>query len=133
MIAAGAVASGLATANADPVDPAAPAAPNVRYTVTSAAPYDFELFYLTSQPASMDAYNSDAYAYSTRQKVTVAPDAPFVFETTLADPQWAIMTVSSTARGGMAAPNAHCEIAVDGQIATAADHPYSPWCQLGQW
>lgn len=123
--------SGTATAIADP-DPAAPAN-NVRYTITTAGPYDFELFYLTSQPASMDAYNDDAYAYAKRERVTVTPEQPWVFETNLADPQWAIVSVSSTARGGMAPPNAHCDIAVDGVVAVAADHPYSPWCQLSQW
>jgi hypothetical protein len=112
---------------------AEPTAHQVRYTVTSAAPYDFDLYYLTAQPASMAAYNADSYAFVKQEKITVTPDAPWVFETTLADPQWAIVTVSSTTRGTVGAPNAHCDITVDGQLAVQQEHPYSPRCQLGQW
>jgi hypothetical protein len=63
----------------------------------------------------------------------VGPDAPWVFETTLADPQWAIFTVSSTTHGGQAAPNPHCEIAVDGQVVVQQDGPYNLQCKLSQW
>jgi len=125
--AAATVALGAAPANAEP------AAHQVRYTLTSGGPYSFQVLYLTAQPPSMAAYNADAYSYVKRDTITVGPDAPFVFETTLADPQWAILQVSSTAKGGQAPPNAHCEIAIDGQIAVQQDHPYSPTCQLSQW
>jgi hypothetical protein len=56
-----------------------------------------------------------------------------VFETTLADPQWAILTVSSTTHGGQAAPNPHCDIAVDGQVVVQQDAPYNLQCQLRPW
>ncbi|MGE2728044.1 hypothetical protein ACQI4F_01070 [Mycolicibacterium vaccae] len=105
----------------------------VRYTLTSASPYEFELFYLTSQPPSMQAYNADAYAFAKREKVNLAPGVPWVFEATFADPQWAILTASSTARGGQAAPNAHCDIAVDGEVLVNHDDPHNVRCQLGQW
>jgi hypothetical protein len=55
---------------------------------------------------------------------------PWVFETTLADPQWAILTVSSTTHGGQAAPNPHCDITVDGQVVTQQDAPYNLQCKL---
>lgn len=129
VLAAAGVAVSNATSHAEPE----PAGHQVRYTLTTAAPYDFDLYYLDTQPASKEAYNADAYAYLKKAEVTVVPGAPWVFETTLADPQWAIFTVSSTTHGGRGAPNAHCEIAVDGQIAVQNDHPYSPRCQLGQW
>ena len=76
----------------------------------------------------MEAFNADAYTFAKREKVTVAPDAPWVFETTMADPQWAIMQVSSTTRGGQAAPNAHCDIAVDGQVVVqqGIEHVFEP-------
>lgn len=105
----------------------------VRYTLTSAGPYDFDLYYLATQPPNKEAYNADPYAFMQKAEVNVGPDTPWVFETTLADPQWAIFTASSTTHGGRGAPNAHCEIAVDGQVAVQNDHPYSPRCQLGQW
>ena len=127
MVVAASVAGGQATANAQP------APHQVRYTLTSAGAYEFDLFYLTAQPPSMAAFNADAYAFAKREKVSLAPGVPWVFETTLEDPQWAILTVSSTTRGGQAAPNAHCDIAVDGQVAVQHDDPYNVRCQLSKW
>ncbi len=125
-VAAASVTVSPVTANAQPV-------PNVKYTLVSAGAAEFDLFYLTAQPASMEAYNPDAYSYLKRDHVALAPGAPWVFETTLADPQWAILTVSSTTHGGQAAPNPHCDIAVDGQVAVQQDAPYNLQCQLGKW
>ena len=132
MIAAAGLAATHATSSADPsVDPAA--GHQVRYTLTSGGTADFDLYYLTAQPPSKAAYDADAYSYLKKDHVTVSPDAPWVFETTLADPNWAILTVSSTTHGGQAAPNPHCEIAVDGQVAVQQDAPYNLQCQLRPW
>ncbi|MUL84363.1 MULTISPECIES: hypothetical protein [unclassified Mycolicibacterium] len=124
-------AAGMAVSNATSY--AEPQGHQVKYTLTSGAPYDFDLYYLATQPPNKAAYDKDPYTYLQKASVNVGPDAPWVFETTLADPQWAIFTVASTTHGGRAEPNAHCEIAVDGQVAVQNDHPYSPRCQLGQW
>ncbi|TPG31794.1 hypothetical protein [Mycolicibacterium hodleri] len=121
------VASSQATAGAEP------APHKVVYTLTSVGDADFDLYYLTTQPVDKAAYNADAYAYLKKEQVTLGAGQPWVFETTLADPQWAILTVSSTTHGGRAAPNPHCEIAVDGQVAVQQDAPYNLQCQLGQW
>lgn len=127
MTAAATVAVSQAAANAETDGQ------QVRYTLTSAGAYEFDLFYLTTQPPSMEAFNADAYAFAKREKVNLAPGEPWVFETTLEDPAWAILTVSSTRRGGQAAPNAHCDIAVDGQVLVQHDDPYNVRCQLSQW
>ncbi len=127
MVATGSVALNQATANAGPE------VHHVVYTLTTAGQYDFQLQYLTAQPPNKEAFNADAYAFLKRDTVNVAPGAPWVFETTFADPQWAFFSASSTAKGGQAPPNAHCEIAVDGQLVVQQDHPYSPRCQLGRW
>ena len=118
---------GHATANAEP------AGQKVVYTLTAEVPSDFDLFYLTTQPPSKDAYNADAYAFVKKETVNVGPDAPWRFETTLADPQWAIFTVSSTTHGGRAAPNPACDIAIDGQSAVHLGAPYNVQCQLSKW
>ncbi|MGB0970895.1 MAG: hypothetical protein ACPGVG_08020 [Mycobacterium sp.] len=131
MAAAATVAVSQGTANAEPN--AEPDGQQVRYTLTSAGAYEFDLFYLTTQPPSMEAFNADAYAFAKREKVNLAPGEPWVFETTLEDPAWAILTVSSTRRGGQAAPNAHCDIAVDDQVLVQQDDPYNVRCQLSQW
>jgi hypothetical protein len=126
-LAAAGIASGQMTAQAEP------AGHQVVYRLTTGGPTNFDLFYLTTQPPSMQAYNADAYAFVKREAVFVGPDAPWEFTTTLADPEWAIFTVSSTTRGGQAAPNARCEIVVDGQVRSDQTAPYNPRCQLGQW
>ena len=118
---------GSAVANADPTGH------QVHYTLTSAGPADFDLYYLTTQPPSKAAYDADPYSFLKKETVTLSPGVPWVFDTTLADPQWAILTVSSTTHGGQAAPNPHCEIAVDGQVAVQQDAPYNLQCQLKQW
>lgn len=112
---------------------AEPAGHQVRYTLTSAGGADFDLFYLINQPPDKQAYNADAYAFVKRETINLAPGVPWVFETTLADPQWAILTVSSTTHGGQAAPNPHCEIAIDGQVVVQQDAPYNLQCQGSQW
>ena len=129
VLAAAGIAVSHGTASAEPE----PGAHQVRYTLVSAGAYEFDVFYLTSQPPSMEAFNADAYAFAKREKVNLAPGVPWVFETSFEDPQWAILTVSSTTRGGQAAPNAHCDIAVDGQVQVAHDDPYNVRCQLSQW
>jgi hypothetical protein len=121
------MAVGHGTASAEP------AGHQVRYTLTTGGPADFDLFYLTAQPPNKQAYNADAYSFVKKETVNLGPDAPWVFETTLADPQWAIFTVSSTTHGGQAAPNPHCEIAVDGQVVVQQDGPYNLQCKLSQW
>ncbi len=128
VVAAAGVVAAHAVSSADPA-----VQHQVTYTLTAAGPYDFTVTYLTAQPASKAAYNADSYSFMKRENITVAPDAPWTFTTTMADPQWAFLQVSSTTRGGMAAPNAHCEVKVDGQVAAAQDAPYSPQCFLSRW
>jgi hypothetical protein len=128
LVAAAGLSLGVGSASAEPA-----AGQQVRYTVTVTDPSDVELFYLVNQPPSMDAYNADPYAFVKRETVPLAPGAPWVFETTLADPQWGILSVSSTTHGGRAAPNPHCDIAIDGQVAVQQDAPYNPRCQLTKW
>ena len=120
--------AGQATANADPA-----AGHQVRYTLLSQGDADFDLYYLVNQPPNKQAYNADSYAYLKKESITLAGGVPWTFETTLADPQWAILTVSSTTHGLRDAPNPHCDITVDGQVATQQDAPYNLQCQLGQW
>ncbi len=132
------ISQGVAYADPEPTPAPAPApAPaaggNVVYTVTSDGPGDVELYYLVNQPPNKAAYNADPYAFVQKVPVTLAPGVPWTFPTTLADPQWAILTVSSTTHGGQAAPNVQCDIAVDGHSAAHDQQPYNPRCQLSNW
>jgi len=127
VVAAASIAVGHATAHAEP------AAHQVRYTLTSAGDAGFDLNYLTAQPPSKAAYNADPYAFLKKERVNVAAGVPWVFETTLADPQWAIITASTAVHAMQASPNPHCEIAIDGQVVVQQDGPYTAQCQLGNW
>ena len=122
-----------APAEPDATTAPAPGTHQVRYSLTAGGAAPFDLYYLTTQPPDKAAYDADPYAYLKKESVTLAPGVPWVFETTLDDPQWAILTVSSTTRGGQAAPNPHCEIAVDGQVLVQQDAPYNLQCQLKAW
>ena len=115
------------------VAPAQPAGHVVRYTLVAPGGGDFNLNYLTAQPPSKEAYNADAYAYLKKETVVLAPGVPWVFETTMEDPQWGILTASTGVHAMVAPPNPHCEIAIDGQIAVQQGGPYTVQCQLSQW
>jgi hypothetical protein len=127
MMAAAGIAISHGTSNAEPTGH------QVRYTLISAGAADFKLNYLIAQPPSKEAYNADAYAYLKSEQVNLAPGVPWVFETTLEDPQWAILTASTGVHAMQGSPNPHCEIAIDGQVAVQNDGPYTAHCQLGQW
>ncbi|BBZ75596.1 hypothetical protein MANY_09330 [Mycolicibacterium anyangense] len=128
VLAAAGVAGTHAIAAADPAP-----GHQVTYTLATGGTYDFTVTYLTAQPPSKDAFNANSDPFMKRETISVSPDAPWVFTTTLADPQWAFLQVASTTHGGQAAPNAHCEVTVDGQVAVAQDAPYSPQCYLSRW
>jgi hypothetical protein len=123
MASAGLTAS-AATANADP------AGHTVVYTLTTEEAADFDLYYMETQPPSKAAYDADAYSFLKKAPVSLGPDAPWTFTTTLADPAWAILTVSSTTHGGRAAPNPHCDISVDGQSVVSQGAPYNLQCRM---
>lgn len=127
-LAAASIGVSQATANAEPT------VHQVRYILTSPGnAADYKLNYLVAQPPSMEAYNADAYAYLKSEQVDLAPGAPWVFETTLEDPQWAIITASTGVHAMQAAPNPQCEIAVDGEVVVQNSGPYTANCQLGKW
>jgi hypothetical protein len=126
MLAAASVAASQGTANAEPP------VPNVKYTLTSATGVSFQVNYITTQPPSMAAYNADAYTYLKKDEVPTGE--PWVFETTLEDPQWAFIDASAAAHGGQAPAFPVCEISVDGQVVSHTDGgPYSARCALSQW
>jgi hypothetical protein len=118
------LAAGAPTANAEPDGH------TVVYTLTTEEPADFDLYYVETQPPSKAAYDADAYSYLKKAPVSLGPGAPWTFTTTLADPQWAILTVSSTTHGGRAAPNPHCDISVDGQSVVSQSAPYNLQCRM---
>ena len=69
------VAVSQGTSSADPA-----AGHQVHYSLTTAAGADFDLYYLTTQPASKAAYNADSYSYLKKETVSLAPGQPWTFE-----------------------------------------------------
>ena len=126
MLAGGALVVGAGTANAEP-------AHQITYTLTSQGPGDFNLYYAFAAPPSLEAYHADPDAFVKSEKVDLAPGAPWVFQTTLADSQWAFLSASGAAHAGQADPNVRCEIAVDGQVVVDQTGPFTTQCQLRSW
>lgn len=127
LLAAALVAASQTTAVADPP----PAGPNVQYTLTSQTGVSFNVNYVTAQPASLAAFNADAYSYMKKEEVPTAD--PWVFKTTLDDTSWAFVDMSAAAHGGQAPPYPHCEIAVNGEVvAQGGGDPYTARCSLGK-
>jgi len=128
MLAAAAVAVSSAPASAEPGD-----GHLVRYTLRTAAPADFKLNYVIASPPSKQAYNADPYTYLKSEVVVIGPEQPWVFEVTLDDPEWAILTASTGVHAMQASPNPVCEIEVDGEVRVHQEGPYTAHCQLGAW
>jgi len=109
---------------------AEPGAHQVRYTVTTALEVNYNLYYLATEPPSQAAYDANPSAYLRNDRVTISPDAPWVFETTLNNTQWAYVTAGSAFRQP---PNPHCDIAIDGQVVVQQDGVSGAQCALKQW
>jgi hypothetical protein len=125
IVAAAAIAAAHATSNAEP------AAHQVRYTVTAGDVLQAKINYMGNEPASQAAFDADSSKYLTYVQAPVAPDTPWVMETTLSNPnQWAIVTASGVLRTN---PQFHCEIAVDGVTVVSQDGGSGVSCALRPW
>ncbi|WP_162296505.1 hypothetical protein [Mycobacteroides abscessus] len=115
--------------------PAAEAAPHqVKYVISSDHDFLSQTLVLQNEPPSKSAYDTESSKYLVRNSTRIAPDAPFVVETTLNDPtQWAYVSASAAAKAVTGAPVFHCEVYVDGALATQADGETAVTCSLRQW
>ncbi|SKF87882.1 Conserved membrane protein of uncharacterised function [Mycobacteroides abscessus subsp. massiliense] len=115
--------------------PAAEAAPHqVKYVISSDRDFLSQTLVLQNEPPSKSAYDTESSKYLVRNSTRIAPDAPFVVETTLNDPtQWAYVSASAAAKAVTGAPVFHCEVYVDGSLATQADGETAVTCSLRQW
>jgi hypothetical protein len=125
-IAAAGLISTHAIANAEPVGH------QVRYTITTGLEVNYNLYYLATEPESKAAYDANPNAYLRNERVTIAPGAPWVFETTLKDTSWAYVNAGK-AVGYQGAPNPHCDIAIDGNVVAQQDGESVVTCALKPW
>jgi hypothetical protein len=122
-------AAGIAVSHG--ISDAEPAAHKVTYTVTTGSELTAQIYYLGTEPPSQAAFDADSSQYLTNVKVNVNPAAPWVFETTLNDPnQWAIVSASGLLRTN---PAFHCEIAVDGVVVVTQYGGSGVQCALRPW
>lgn len=124
------VAAGLMSTHA--IATAEPAGHQVRYTITTGQEATLSLNYLIAAPESQAALNANSSAYLRNERITVAPGAPWVYETTLNDTSWAYVMAGGAARYN-GTPNPHCEIAVDGNVVVQQDGETAATCALKAW
>lgn len=111
---------------------AEPPGHQVRYTITTGQEATLSLNYLIAAPESQAALNANSSAYLRNERITVAPGAPWVYETTLNDTSWAYVMAGGAARYN-GTPNPHCEIAVDGNVVVQQDGETAATCALKAW
>ncbi len=121
-------AAGIMSTHA--VSSAQPDTHTVRYTVTTQVQANFDLYYLVKEPPNQAAVDANSTEYLRNERVTIAPGVPWVFETTLSDTQWAIITAGSAFR---VPPNPSCQIDIDGQTAAAQSGVSGAQCALRSW
>ena len=126
----GIAAAGFALTHA--VSTADPGAHQVTYTVTTAQEETVSLNYLAAEPQSQSAYNANPDSFLRNEQVTIAPGAPWLFETTLNDTSWAYVRAGGAARYS-GTPNPHCDIAIDGNVVTQQDGEIAATCALKPW
>ena len=125
LFAAAGVVATHATSSADP------AAQQVAYLVSTESEMTGNIDYMNTQPPSESAYNDNSSQYLTQVRTPLEPGQPWVYQTTLADPnQWALVTASGALR---VAPHLHCEIAVDGVTVVKNDGDSGVQCALRPW
>ncbi|HEX9175684.1 hypothetical protein [Mycobacterium sp.] len=123
-------AAGLMSTQA--IASAEPAGHQVRYTITTGQEATVNLYYLATEPETQAAYDANPNAYLRNERVTVAPGAPWVFETTLKDTSWAYVMAGGAARYN-GTPNPHCDIAIDGNVVAQQDGETAATCALKAW
>jgi hypothetical protein len=125
IVAAAGIAATQATSHADP------AAHQVQYTVTTGSELNAQIYYMKVEPPSQSAFNADSSPFLVNDKVPVSPGSPWVFQTTMNDPnQWAIVSASGVLRTD---PQFHCDIAVDGVTVVSQDGGSGVQCALRPW
>ncbi|MGA7050707.1 MAG: hypothetical protein WBZ37_05445 [Mycobacterium sp.] len=104
----------------------------VRYTITAANSINADIYYLDNEPDAFFRWSHNPYEYSPNIKAGVGPGKPWVFELMLANPdQYAWVSASSGLSG--AAPQFHCDLAVDGVVVVSKDGPKGVLCSIRQW
>lgn len=128
-----ALAAALAVAAPVSADDAGPH--RVRYSVSATQTAQALVYYREVQPPNFGEYSHNPYQYSPRADVTVGPNQPWIFETTLADPQdWAMVVVSLPGmHPELASPGFVCELRIDDVVVATDAGTKGALCSLRTW
>ena len=107
----------------------------VHYTVSATQTAQATVYYREVQPPNFGEYSHNPYLYSPRADVTVGPNQPWIFDTTLADPQdWAMVVVSLPANHqALASPGFVCELRVDDVVVATDSGTKGALCSIRTW
>ena len=123
-----------ATVTAGPAAAQGPAMHQVRYTVTTDAPFYAKIYYRDAEPAVFSDYSHNPYLFSPMVEADVGPDQPWVLETQLADPtMWAMVLVQSAESPNLPTPAFNCELAVDGVVVKTHSGAKGALCSIRSW
>ncbi|TDH57415.1 hypothetical protein E2F47_02795 [Mycobacterium eburneum] len=129
----GVVASGALVAAMPAV--ADPPQHRVRYTLSATQPTKAVIYYREVQPPNFGEYSHNPYLYSPRADADVGPNRPWIFETTLADPEdWALVVAQKPAhQPELQAPGFVCELRVDDVVVSTDAGTKGVLCSLRTW
>ncbi|MDT5095832.1 MAG: hypothetical protein QOH60_5195 [Mycobacterium sp.] len=116
----------------DAIADADPAGHQVTYTITSGQEATLSVNYVFASPPSKNAFDANPSAYLRNERISVGPDAPWIFPTTLTDTSWAYVMAGGAARYN-GTPNPHCVITVDGGVAADQSGDTAATCALKPW
>lgn len=107
----------------------------VRYSVSATQTAQALVYYREVQPPDFGAYSHNPYEYSPRADVTIGPNQPWIFETTLADPEhWAMVVVTKPGlHPELAAPGFVCELRVDDVVVATDAGTKGALCSIRTW
>ncbi|MDY6996840.1 MAG: hypothetical protein SW019_09600 [Actinomycetota bacterium] len=133
-IATTAALSAAAGVVAAPVSAQGPVMHQVRYTVTTDAPFWAKIYYRDAEPAVFSDYSHNPFLFSPMVEADVGPNQPWVLETQLADPTlWAMVLVQSGESPNLPTPTFNCELAVDGVVVKTHSGPKGALCSIRSW
>lgn len=107
----------------------------VRYSVSATETAQALIYYREVQPPNFADYSHNPYQYSPRADATIGPNQPWIFETTLADPQdWAMVVVTLPGmHPELASPGFVCELRIDGVVVATDAGTKGALCSLRTW
>lgn len=122
----------VGSASAAAQEPPPPPMHDVKYTIFAEQPTKVDIFYRDVDPPNWAAYSHNPYVFTPKVEANVGPDTQWNLDVQLANPnEWALVT--ATSGQGLATPNVHCVLAVDGEVVATHQGPKGALCSIRNW